>query len=111
MSVTLCLATLGFLRVYRQGLRSPRMLQEVDELEQLCSQRLTAAMVGLLRSFTVNTFDPERPARPDAVRMINQGGVATEILVRDLLDDLAQIRASLRQELTIGARPGGRRTG
>ena len=32
------------------------------------SQRLTAAMVGLLRSFTVNTFDPDRPARPDDVR-------------------------------------------
>ncbi len=61
MSVTLCLATLGFLRVYRQGLRSQRMLQEVDQLEKLASQRLTAAMVGLLRSFTVNTFDPSDP--------------------------------------------------
>ena len=34
--------------------------------------------------------------------MINQSGVATEILVRDLLDELAEIRAGLRQELTIG---------
>ena len=34
MSITLCLGTLGFLRVYRQGLRSQRMLREVDELEQ-----------------------------------------------------------------------------
>ena len=102
MSVTLCLATLGFLRVYRQGLRSQRMLQEVDELEKLSSQRLTAAMVGLLRSFTVNTFDPSDPPGQTMCTMINQSGVATEILVRNLLDELAEIRAGLRQELTIG---------
>jgi hypothetical protein len=102
MSVTLCLSTLGFLRVYRQGLRSQRMLQEVDRLEKLSSQRLTAAMVGLLRSFTVNTFDPSDPPGQVLCTMLNQSGVATEILVHNLLDELAQIRAALRQELTIG---------
>jgi hypothetical protein len=103
MSVTLCLSTLGFLRVYRQGLRSQRMRQEVDQLEKLASQRLTAAMVGLLRSFTVNTFDPTDPPGRTMCTMINQSGTATEILVRDLLDELAEIRAGLRQELTIGS--------
>ena len=102
MSVTLCLATLGFLRVYRQGLRSSKMIQEVDELEKLCSQRLTASMVGLLRSFTVNTFDMNDPPGQALCGMINQRGIATEILVHDLLEDLAEIRASLRQEVTIG---------
>jgi|SRR5450755_881763 hypothetical protein len=102
MSITLCLATLGFLRVYRQGLRSQRMLREIDELEELSSQRLTAAMVGLLRSFTVNTFDPSEPPGQAMCQMINQTGVATEILVRNLLQELAEIRAGLRQELTIG---------
>jgi hypothetical protein len=102
MSVTLCLATLGFLRVYRVSLRSQRMLREIDALEVLCSQRLTAAMVGLLRSFTVNTFDPADPAGQTMCRMVNQTGVATEILVRNLLNELAEIRAALRQELTVG---------
>jgi hypothetical protein len=102
MSITLCLATLGFLRVYRQGLRSQRMLREIDELEELSSQRLTGAMVGLLRSFTVNTFDPGDPPGQVMCQMINQSGVATEILVRNLLKELAEIRAALRQELTIG---------
>jgi hypothetical protein len=102
MSITLCLATLGFLRVYGPGLRSARAIQEVDELEKLCSQRLTAAMVGLLRSFTVNTFDTNDPPGQMLCAMINQRGIATEILVHDLLDDLAEIRASLRQEVTIG---------
>jgi hypothetical protein len=105
MSVTLCLATLGFLQVYRQGLQGPRSsksIQEVDELQKLCSQRLTAAMVGLLRSFTVNTFDPNDPPGQTLCAMINQRGAATEILIHDLLEDVAEIRAGLRQELTIG---------
>jgi hypothetical protein len=103
MSVTLCLATLGFIRVYRQGLRSQRMLTEVAKLEELANQRLTAAMVGLLRSFIVNTFDPDEPAGQTMCKMINQGGLPTENLVRDLLTDLGEIRAGLRQELTIGS--------
>jgi hypothetical protein len=102
MSVTLCLATLGFLQVYRQGLRGWKTIQEVDELRELASQRLTAAMVGLLRSFTVTTFDPSDPAGQTLCGMINQRSVATEFLVHDLLEDLAEIRAGLRQELTIG---------
>jgi hypothetical protein len=103
MSVTLCLATLGFLRIYRQGLRGAKMLREVDELEALASQRLTAAMVGLLRSFIVNTFDPSEPAGQTVCEMINQTGAASDILVRNLLQELAEIRAGLRQELTIGS--------
>jgi hypothetical protein len=102
MSITLCLSTLGFLRVYRQGLRSKQMLRDVDELEKLSSQRLTAAMVGLLRSFTVNTFDPTDAPGQVMCKMINQTGAATEILVRHLLRELAEIRAGLQQELTIG---------
>jgi len=35
--------------------------------------------------------------------MINQTGVANEVLVSNLLQDLTQIRAGLRQELTIGS--------
>jgi hypothetical protein len=102
MSVTLCLSVLGFIRTYRQSLRSPRMIAEVDELEALGSQRLTAAMVGLLRSFTVNTFDTNEPPGQTMCQMVNQTGVATEILVHNLLSELSEIRAGLRQELSIG---------
>jgi hypothetical protein len=102
MSVSLCLATLGFLQVYREGIKSPRMQREVDELEKLASKRLTAAMVGLLRSFTINTFLPTDPPGETMCRMINQGNIAPENLVHDLLEDLAQVRASLQKELTLG---------
>jgi hypothetical protein len=101
MSVTLCLATLGFLGVYGQSLRSERMLQEIEQLKQLASQRLTAAMVGLIRSFTVNTFDSSDPPGQTLCEMVGQGRIATEILVPDLLDELAQVRAGLRQELPV----------
>jgi hypothetical protein len=50
----------------------------------------------------VNTFDPTDPSGQVLVSMINQRGIAPEIIVGNLLDELAQIRASLRQELTIG---------
>jgi hypothetical protein len=103
MSVTLCLATLGFLRIYRQNLQGQKMLQRVSEVEALASQRLTAAMVGLLRSFTVNTFDLSDAPGRTMCSMINQTGVANEILVSSLLQDLTEIRAGLRQELTIGS--------
>jgi hypothetical protein len=102
MSVSLCLATLGFLRVYREGIRSPRMLREVDELEKLSSKRLTAAMVGLLRSFTINTFSPAEPPGETMCRMINQGDIASDNLVHDLLQELADVRASLQTKLQLG---------
>jgi hypothetical protein len=102
MSLTLCLSTLEFVRVYRQGVRSTRMQEQVQELETLCRQRLSAAMVGLLRSFTVNTFDPGYPSGRAMCTMVNQTGMATEIVVDDLLAGLADIRASIAQEVELG---------
>ena len=57
MSVTLSLATIGFVRVFRTAVRREEILQEIAALESMASARLSAAMVGLLRSFTVNVFD------------------------------------------------------
>jgi hypothetical protein len=102
MSLTLCLSTLEFLLVYRQGLQSARMRAQVEELEQLCSTRLTAAMVGLLRSFTVSTFDPYDSSGSTLCTMVNQSGRATEIVVRDLLEEIADIRNALTQEVALG---------
>jgi hypothetical protein len=102
MSISLCLATLGFLQIYREGIKSPRLLREVDELERLSSKRLSAAMVGLLRSFAINTFLATDPEGETMCRMINQGNLATDNLVHDLLGELAEVRASLQQELSLG---------
>src|SRR5262249_22310469 len=61
MSVTLSLAAIGFARVFRTYLTRPDLLREVEDLERMASTRLTAAMVGLLRSFTVNAMDAGSP--------------------------------------------------
>jgi hypothetical protein len=102
MSLTLCLSTLDFLRVYRQGLQSSRTRKMVDDLEALTRQRLSAAMVGLLRSFTVQTFGPEEPPGRMMCTMMNQGGVATDIVVHELLGELAEIRSTIIQEVELG---------
>lgn len=102
-SINLCLATLAFIRGYRQGLRSQRALGQVEDLEEYCSQRLTAAMVGLLRCYTVHTFDPSELSGHFICKMVNQTGVANEVLLRSLLIELAEIRAGLRQEVALGS--------
>jgi hypothetical protein len=35
-------------------------------------------------------------------RMINQGNIGSENLVRDLVEDLAEVRAGLQKELRLG---------
>jgi hypothetical protein len=106
MSLTLCLSALDFLRDYRRGVRSARMQEQVQELEALCRQRLSAAMVGLLRSFTVKTFDPGDPPGRAMYTMVNQSGAATEIVVGDLLRELGDIRASILEEAELGLNVG-----
>lgn len=61
MSVTLCLATLGFLKVYEEKTSRTDMKKSIARLREATSVRLTAAMVSLLRSFAVNVFDPDSP--------------------------------------------------
>ncbi|MFC0862691.1 SCO2524 family protein [Sphaerimonospora cavernae] len=102
MSVTLALATLGFLKVFRQSVRRQSLRTEIRELEELASKRLTAAMVGMLRSFTVNAFDPGSPAGRALVRTVNQAGAPDRRVLDDLRRELRPVRAGLR-DLTIGS--------
>ncbi|HWS39373.1 MAG TPA: hypothetical protein VN408_42345, partial [Actinoplanes sp.] len=56
ISVSLMLATIGFARTFRQSVTRQALLKQVDSLERAANVRLSAAMAGLLRSFTVNVF-------------------------------------------------------
>jgi hypothetical protein len=102
MSVTLTLATIGFLRVFRAELRREDIIAEVDELERLASTRLTAAMVGLLRSFTVSVFDADSGFGRAMVRTANQSELPARQVVEQLRRALRQVSAALR-EVTIGS--------
>jgi hypothetical protein len=102
MSVTLALATVGFLRVFRTVLTREDLLREVDELEAMASARLSAAMVNLLRSFAVNTFDVNSPAGQVLCRTVNQADLPPRRVVEELQLALRNINAGLR-DVTIGA--------
>ncbi|MFC0530712.1 SCO2524 family protein [Phytohabitans kaempferiae] len=102
MSVTLTLATIGFLRVFRSELSRDDIRSEVDALERLASTRLTAAMIGLLRSFTVSVFDADAGFGKALVRTANQGELPARQVVDSLRRALRQVSATLR-EVTIGS--------
>ncbi|MBX6382760.1 MAG: hypothetical protein IRZ07_07255 [Microbispora sp.] len=102
MSVTLTLGTLGFLKVFRQSVRRESLRREIREVEELASKRLSAAMTGLLRSFTVNAFDPGSTAGRALLRTVNQTGAPTRRVLDELRRALQPVRAGLR-DLTIGS--------
>ncbi len=102
MSITLTLAALGFIRAFRSVIRREDIRQEVDKLEKLASTRLTAAMVGLLRSFSVNVFDVHSTAGRILCRRANQSGLPERQLVAELQLALREIKSGLR-DLTIGS--------
>jgi hypothetical protein len=102
MSVTLSLAVLGFLRVLRTSVRREESKTEIDSLEDQASVRLSAAMVGLLRSFTVNAFDVDSAFGQALVRTVNQSNLPQRQVVAQLRRELRQTIASFR-EILIGS--------
>jgi hypothetical protein len=103
MSTTLTLSVLGFLRVLRGGIRNPTTLAQLDHLQDLSSARLTAAMAGLLRSFTVNVFDIDSEPGQTMLETVNQAREPQRIVAERLVEGLNEIRGGLRQELSIGS--------
>jgi hypothetical protein len=100
-SVRLSLFTIGFARVFRQVVTRAELRDKVERLEALASRRLTAAMVGLLRSFSVNVFDASSPEGRSLLRMLNRGRPATGRTVNQLRDELREVNAGLR-DLSLG---------
>lgn len=102
MSITLTLATLGFVRVFRSRVTRADLRTQVDELEKLASIRLSAAMVGLLRSFTVNAFGEGTLPWRTLINTVKRRGQSDERVVADLQMRLQEVRAGLR-DLSIGS--------
>lgn len=106
MSVRLSLAVIGFVRVFRTVLTREDLLREVDELEAAASARLTSAIIGLLRSFAVYTFDINSPEGQSLLRAANQTEASTRRTIDELQYGLREINAGLR-DLTIGVESAG----
>lgn len=99
MSVTLSLATLGFVRVFRQSVSREDMRRRIVELEQLASARLSAAMIGLLRSFSVKVFTVDSMEGRNLCQLANQSKLPTRTVVSQLQLSLRETIASLREVL------------
>ncbi|WP_412538259.1 SCO2524 family protein [Longispora sp. K20-0274] len=103
MSITLALATIGFLGKYKpEGRRKDEEEAEIAELREMASRRLSAAMIGLLRSFTVYVFNADSPEGTALIRTINQTRMPREAVVAAFREKMKGTAARLR-DLSIGS--------
>ncbi|PWI09700.1 hypothetical protein DIZ27_14215 [Streptomyces sp. NWU339] len=102
MSVTLCLATLGFLKVYENSTTRPEMRRAVGELREATNTRLTAAMVSLLRSFTVNVFDAESEQGRRLIQVIGQNKQSDRAVLQQFSGRFRPLRATIIEGLSRG---------
>ncbi|MGW8064808.1 SCO2524 family protein [Streptomyces ziwulingensis] len=102
MSVTLCLATLGFLKIYEGTTTRPEVLRAIAELRNATNARLTAAMVSLLRSFTVNVFDAESEQGERLIQVVGQGRQSDRAVLQQFSRKLRPLRATIIESLTRG---------
>lgn len=99
ISVTLSLATVGFVRIFRQSVRRHETRKELRRLERMASARLTAAMVGLLRSFSTHVFDANSSAGKFLISTMNKTGLPPRQVVTQLRTALAETIASFGEVL------------
>lgn len=101
MSVTLCLAAAGFSKSFSGSVTRPALRARLAEVDEAISRRLTAAMVGLLRSFTLNVLDGGSEAEANLLSMLGQGRAPGRESLAMLHRQLAPVR-SLLPELSLG---------
>ncbi|WP_027345717.1 SCO2524 family protein [Hamadaea tsunoensis] len=106
-SVTLTLATLAFARTFRGQVTRQDLVKSLLELEALASDRLTAALVGLLRSFAILVYPANSDEWRNLITSINQAGQPEHRVAEALSQDLREIRASLL-DLSTGSGTGQR---
>ncbi|MFF9309346.1 SCO2524 family protein [Streptomyces sp. NPDC014748] len=102
MSVTLCLATLGFLKVYEGTTSRPEVLRAVAELREATNARLTSAMISLLRSFTVNVFDAESEQGRRLIQVIGQNRQSERAVLQQFSRRFRPLRATIIESLSRG---------
>ncbi|MEU2877269.1 SCO2524 family protein [Streptomyces sp. NPDC007070] len=102
MSVTLCLATLGFLKVYEGTTSRPEVLRAIKELREATNTRLTSAMISLLRSFTVNVFDAESEQGRRLLQVIGQSRQSERAVLQQFSRRFRPLRATIIESLSRG---------
>ncbi|GAA1762397.1 SCO2524 family protein [Luedemannella helvata] len=103
----LSLAATGFAKVLRSVVAQQEARDVADELAERASIRLTAAMVGLLRSFAVRIVGHDEPVGAELRRILGQPERAASAVEAEFLSQLVLERAALF-EVTIGSLPDAR---
>ncbi|WP_127503004.1 SCO2524 family protein [Actinoplanes solisilvae] len=101
LSIRFCLAAIGFCRVYRETPRPPEVEAETRHVEDLASIRLSAAMIGLLRSFVVQEFPAGSPLGRHLLARLGQEERDPEAVLREFNNELSETRAG-SVEISIG---------
>jgi hypothetical protein len=101
ISLTLCLAAAGFTKAFSNAVTRDELRNRVRTVDAAIKKRLTAAMVGLLRSFTVTTIKAGSTEQENLLFMLNQGRAPGREGMARLHRRLEGVRAQL-PELTIG---------
>jgi hypothetical protein len=96
-SINLCLSVLGFLLRYRERGARGDWVARVDALTPKVRQRLTAALTGLLRSFTMNTTGTESDEGRELIRQLNQESRPEHTVVSDFNQRMQVVRGRLRE--------------
>jgi hypothetical protein len=102
MSITLCLAILGFLKVYETRTRRGDIKETIAELRQATSNRLTAAMVSLLRSFTVNVYDADSSQGQTLTELLGQGRLSSRQVLNKFQSRFRPLRAAITESVSLG---------
>ncbi|WP_141582879.1 SCO2524 family protein [Actinomadura sp. WMMA1423] len=103
MAVSLMLSTLSLVRGVGNTVMNPEVERRLRHLERIANVRLTAAMVGLLRSFVINVFTPDSNEGQALLGTVNRTNRSNRQVAEELRSSLQEIRASLG-DVTFGFR-------
>ncbi|MEV6344957.1 SCO2524 family protein [Actinoplanes sp. NPDC051851] len=96
VSVVLATAVIRFARSYRNQVQRASNRAEVDNVERLARDRLTAAMAGLQRSFTVNIFRADSSEGRVLCEKASPDGYSPAVVNR-IREGLSDVMAGLRE--------------
>ncbi|MFC9474371.1 SCO2524 family protein [Nocardia sp. NPDC056952] len=112
MSLSLCIASLRFLRgldrylVHEVRREGTHLKERIHALTPRVSVRLTSAMGGLIRSFVIHTPPFSSSAGQEILKLVNQTGAPVKDVIADFSGALEQIRVQAENDVRSGHTPG-----
>ncbi|WP_246039526.1 SCO2524 family protein [Glycomyces buryatensis] len=105
LAIPLCITSLTFLADFAptvDRLGRTTLSKERREIEEMVHRRLVGALTGLLRSFSVSTFDADTAFGRQLIDLINVDGLASRKIVSRFRAASQEIIGSLR-DITVGS--------